>query len=1056
MKKRLIWAVSASVLLFFCCIFIPHMLAVNDNATVVNNISPFALEKNMSKTLNSFSETSEGWDCIDKGVDVTLSETISSAPYYPLTKDGCLTVRNKNALSGKWSYSSKTYTTPLDLSSYNSLFISANCLPVEDSTYDIIVHLYSNNNVFTAEQSISPSSWNGVFVDISKWNERSSITQIRIGVKYTSSTVGDAFFEYYIDSIMLSENENVVKSVLFLSENYTAIGCTVGYADEKMILNVNSITAHIEATNLSYDNFGDANTLKVTFDTKGKCSGVRLFVRINSTDYKEESYASINNTAEGIKTCYLPITSQDIDGIMLVFENLETDQISIHGITPYSMNVANDSSSLGQIDTCAINISSNEILIMGKINNTYIDTYSGKELLLFEQNLYDDSTEETLSQINSTLKSTVSSGDFIFRIKCNKKEELKAYLYKKYTVAIKTEEKYMVLDSPKCITNPEILSEQTNILSKKTSGKGQYGSSLSFMQENMIPETCLTVDIGKFFSPSANSGTKFECGGSVFYYDPQYIEQLDSVLLPYAQKGIKVSLIITLTDTGNDSLNKILVHPDSQNDAEHLAYNPKSRTSLLYLRAFCEFFAQRYCIENPCVTRIVFGYAVGNSYNNYNMGKKTLTEFSNDYVTAFLTVNSAVRSISGNTEIYTHIDNNWDMNLPFDFYYRFDNSAFLQALNACISEYGNINWGIMLEPYPEKQKNYLAFKDTSLTKEIDSDLITFSNLEILNMFLSRSELLFNNAPRNFAIIEKTNFSDLDEITLAADYAYNYYKAMNLSASAYITDRNCNYKNIIKHIDSSLSLDTTRFALELIGEKTWEEAISNFSTEKIIKNTYAYSEFTPYLSDKKGSIDISYFSYDTDRWNGYGISEELTAEKEMSDRSDLLSVKLGQIPAGELRGIVKKFDSPFDMSLIPLLNFDVNIASLPPDTDTARLTVIITSENNVTEFSGIIQKAVWTEIYCDLSSFSGIEKVDSISILLSSKSGEAFDDPQLFISTIRGVSLEHSEEYLRSQFFVENEETKFAKFIKQYSIPALVTIICISTFILGFRFHKSKK
>ena len=839
----------------------------------------------------------------------------------------------------------------------------------------------------------------------------------------------------------------------FLTEKHVCIGCNIDYRDGKMILNVTSSAAHVETEELDFTKFDGANSLKVVFNAENKCSGVRLFVLTSDGEYIEEAYSSTKNTKDDPTVCYLPIKTNDVSDVRLVFEDLETDKIEIYSITPYSISIT-DTSYPGQIDTCAVNVSSNEVLIIGKINNTQLSNYSGKELHLFEQPLNEDTTPDVLAQIKSTLKTNVGPGEFIFRIKCNKKEELKAYLYKKYTVAVKLDDSFVILDSPKCITNPDALSNQTNAF-HQTSGKGQYGESLPFMQENMITDTVVTVDIGKFFSHLASTGIKYECGGNVFYYNADYIEQMDSVLLPYAEKEIQVTLIITLSDSKNDSLNKILIHPDSSLDAQNLAFNTESKTALSYLRAFCEFFAQRYCIENPCVTNVVFGKTVANAAISYNMGEKTLSDFTESYAIAFLTAHNAFKSVSKDTGIYTHIDNNWDTDLPFEHCERFDNKAFLLSLNNRISDYGNFNWGIVINPYPQNQKTYLAFADKNATNTSDTDTITLANIEVLSDFLNTQELLYNHAPRCFAVIEETAFEGLDEKTVAADYIYGYYKAKSLSAEAYITDRSISYNKVMKYIDTSLTNEKTEFALDVLKIGSWNDVIDGFNVNTVVHKNYTHSEFERSPENITGRIDISNFSTDTDAWSRYSISEELSAGKEMSGRIELLSVKLGQTLPGESRGLVKKYASPLDMSLIPILHFNVNIASLPPNTAGARLTVKFTSGNEIAEFSGSIDKAVWTEIYCDLSDFQGISNVNSVSITLSGENGETFDDPQIFISSIEGISLEYDDEYLKDHFMAEKEKSVFKEIVQEHAIPFLIAVICVSALILSYRLHRTK-
>ena len=55
----------------FLCLFVSGKTI---DASVIHDISPFALEKAADGVLNGFSETNEGWDCNSSDAEVTLAE----------------------------------------------------------------------------------------------------------------------------------------------------------------------------------------------------------------------------------------------------------------------------------------------------------------------------------------------------------------------------------------------------------------------------------------------------------------------------------------------------------------------------------------------------------------------------------------------------------------------------------------------------------------------------------------------------------------------------------------------------------------------------------------------------------------------------------------------------------------------------------------------------------------------------------------------------------------------------------------------------------------------
>ncbi len=1040
--KRSVWAFF--VVIICICLFSFFASAADASVRVIPNISSFEAKNNTSLVLNDFSETNEGWNCVDGNGYITLAEQIDAFPYLPLMGDGCLIVRNDNAKSGASAVISKKYDG-FDLSSYNNLFFGVNCIDIVNGNYSVEVRIYSENDVLVGEAEIDSSCWNGVLVDISAFESRDSVKEIRLSVN-VDSDIDENFFEYYIDYIALTDDDNLYNSIKYSSDRYASNGI-IEYGDEYMNVSISGNVLELESEGFGYKSIGEANCLKVKFNADGFFEGVRLYVMKEDGEFYEESYTEAElNSEEGI--IYLPIHSDNISEIRMVFEGIRFRNITIHYIQISSMYVSSQNDA-GNIDTCVINPVTEEVIVRGNIDKTVSENYLKEELFLFANDLCDSVNEDILDSSQSIARGSVSSDSFVFRFPYDKNDSRK-YLYKKYTVAIKTNGSYIILGGSMCITNPEVFNTDVAPSKYSGSGKGIYGESISFMQSVGATDTAVWVDIGKFFLQENETGSKFSCGGIDYYYNTQYAKELNSIIENYAEKNIAVTLIVTVSDTGNETLNKLLIHKDSNTAADYCAYNTTDKAGIGYLRAFCEYFADKYCKNSLDIKRFVFGDSVGNAYTNYNMGNQVLEEFSKQYSAALRILYNAVKSYSPYAEVYTYIDCNWDKDIPFDVYTRYDNKEFIYAVNRAIFDNGNIDWGIAQNPYPENVENYLSYSNAELEEGVNADVISFKKLHILTDYFKRGELLYNNSQRNIIIIEKTMFSDINEDIVTADYVFNCYKAMNCSVSAYITDRNCNYNGAMKYVDTSLSFMSGHFVQDILGLATWESVIEGFSEDNILRKIITQSDILYTSPNYKGSMVLSDFSNSNDGWSRYGFSEEIIGGSELSERENLLSVKLGNIPEGESRGIVRHFDSAKDFSASPILKFDVNIASLPADVDSSLLTVIMISGNNVYEVSGMIKETTWTEVYCDFSKFDGIDRVDYIYILFTADAVEYYDSPQVLLSSVEAVSLEYDSDYLQSVNDQKISNVLLIEKVKKYVIPIAFCVLAVAVVVFLYR------
>lgn len=1046
MKRFFVALFVACIIL---CAFCLCVNATDGEMRVLADVSPFVLENNLETFLNTFEETNEGWDVEDKndGGNVTLAEKIDTFPYEVLSGDGCLIYRTKTAESGKGYTISKKYTTPCNLENYNHIFIAINCSDIGHGDYKLKIQLSSGGEKFSASGSINAGGWNGVFVDISSFEKRSSIDSFKITVSFEGELSLENGFEYYIDSIMLSQNSNVVNRFLYSADGYVRTdGQSVMDGDGMSIPSSSDNGAYVSSSGFAYSSLGNANCLKVEFSTAGKCWGVELKVFGNDGTLLEQSNASAEGS-DGVYTAYLPVASQNISEISLRFDTLDTEKTDVLCIEPYSVYIANETT-VGTVDTCALNSNTGDLIIKGNVKYEYINS----EIYLFENDMTDVVDANTLGKQQALAKAVISSGDFIFRVNYSKALDVRRCLFKKYTVAIKNDSEYAIVGS-RCVSNPEEIGGMTSIDKKQTNGKGVYGQSTAFMQEIGVSDTAIWVDIGKFFVRETDSEYKFECGSDVFFYNPDYVRTLTKQIQGYNEKQIATTLIVVVSDTGDEVLNRILIHPDANLNAKYCAYNTVDKTGLNYLRAFSEYIAREFC-QNGSVSRVVFGDGVGFCSQNYNMGSKTLNSFTSEYAKALRVVYNAVKSYAASTDIYIYIDDNWDRDLPFDLHVRYDNRTLLDSLTRRMKDYGDIEWGIAQNLYPTEKTNYYSYSDNSITNSVNSNRLSFKNIGVIDSYLESESVTYHDSRRDYIIIEKTIFFNVSEEIKTADYIYNCYKALNSGASAYITDRSCNYNNAMKYVDTTLSLTASSFVPEVLGVSAWSSVIEGFLEENIVKTHIKQTKFSIGNPKYQGSAVICDFSSKDHGWQRYGNDEKITSDMTLLDKSNLLSLSLGQIQSGEKKGIVKRFDEPLDLSLTPMLSFDINIASLPTGVNSAELFVIFVSENRVFELSGNVKGAEWSKIYCDLSTFDGINEIEEIRILFSSKDAY-FEGPQALLTSVVGHSSEYDDVTLEQMLNPVDQGVQRVESIRKYAIPLLVSLVVLASAALVVRRMKNK-
>lgn len=276
--------------------------------------------------------------------------------------------------------------------------------------------------------------------------------------------------------------------------------------------------------------------------------------------------------------------------------------------------------------------------------------------------------------------------------------------------------------------------------------------------------------------------------GQTFSFRRGYVEHLDQLIKTYSEAGATVSLILLNYVSSNDKLNKLLLHPGYDKACpNHLsAFNTSTAEAVSHFTASMEFLAARYSEAGYPHGRVV-NYIVGNEVNSHwywaNMGRVSMEQFAADYLRAVRLCHTAVRKYSSSARVFISLEHHWNIRYPgCDEKQGFAGEPFVKYFNVLAMAGGNFDWHIAYHPYPESLFNPRTWNDKSATFAQDTPRITFKNLEMLPLYLQRSELLFDGKPRRIILSEQGFHSDgtpEGELAQAAGYCYAYYKADQL-------------------------------------------------------------------------------------------------------------------------------------------------------------------------------------------------------------------------------------------------------------------------------------
>ena len=318
-----------------------------------------------------------------------------------------------------------------------------------------------------------------------------------------------------------------------------------------------------------------------------------------------------------------------------------------------------------------------------------------------------------------------------------------------------------------------------------------------------IKHAALNVNFAQLLQLQTNAASlSANFGGTNFYFARGYVEHLDRQIKPLSDRGVIVSLILLYYRSGNDDLNKIMLHPGYHPDApNHLsAFNTSNPVSSAHYSACVEFLARRYNAPGAPHGR-VWNYIVGNEVNSHwywsNMGRVTMEEFADDYLRAVRFCHQAVRRHSARARVYLSLEHHWNIAYPpAEKGQAFAGRPFLDYFARQARAGGDFDWHLAFHPYPENLGDCRTWNDQSALPTPDTPRITFKNLEVLPKYLERPELLYCGQPRRIILSEQgfhSPESEEGQILQAAAYAYAWQKVSALpSIDSFILHRHVDH------------------------------------------------------------------------------------------------------------------------------------------------------------------------------------------------------------------------------------------------------------------------
>jgi len=429
-----------------------------------------------------------------------------------------------------------------------------------------------------------------------------------------------------------------------------------------------------------------------------------------------------------------------------------------------------------------VQVSENKVTVSGNIQ-------TGTNLFLCEVPPYQDVTEEQafVSVITvSQRKFNVTTARFVERegVRYDR-------LLSKWVLAQKGPLGYSLVSHARYAD--QIFSKNDLPEEKATSRKGLGGFStgrghVEDLEDLDITSATVNIWITRFmYSQPATDRIEHQYNGRSYYFARKSVDQFDSTFTTTVRRNIITAAILLIDKTENcadPEIGRLLQHPDCDPAGIYAMPNMTNINSVNCYAAALDFLASRYSRADKKFGRCnhwIMHNEVDAGWVWTNAGDKTAQVFMDIYIKSMRMCYNIARSYNPHSEIFVTLTHYWAWTSHPKFY---PSKDLMEILLDYTKAEGDFQWAMAQHPYPEDLFEPKTWLDPKVTFDFNTPLITFKNLEVLNAWIKKPEVLYHGKIKRTLWLSEngTNSRDYSEQNLkeqAAGFAYAWKKMKNL-------------------------------------------------------------------------------------------------------------------------------------------------------------------------------------------------------------------------------------------------------------------------------------
>jgi hypothetical protein len=334
-----------------------------------------------------------------------------------------------------------------------------------------------------------------------------------------------------------------------------------------------------------------------------------------------------------------------------------------------------------------------------------------------------------------------------------------------------------------------------NMVSKRPAGKkglGGFSINRGFQSDlDDLNISSITVNITPtsfMYTQSRSNTIARTYGDKTYYYDMAQVDVMDRTMNAAFTRNIVVAAIVLIQKAAHcadPEIGRLLQHPTYTSEGIYTMPNMTNAESVNCYAAALDFLASRYCRSDNTYGRIhhwIMHNEVDAGISWTNMGDKPMMVYMDTYIKSMRMCYNIARNYDSNSEVFGSFTHSWASSVGAKCYPARD---MLKTLGDFSVAEGDFQWGIAFHPYPENLFEPKTWNDVNATFSMNSPLVTFKNLEVLDTWIRKTENLYQGTSKRTLWLSEngTNsrtYSVQDLKEQAAGFAYTWKKMKTLT------------------------------------------------------------------------------------------------------------------------------------------------------------------------------------------------------------------------------------------------------------------------------------